>query len=134
MIQFGIDICTALEICESRRIIQRDVKPSNIFVNDHGDYNLGDFGVSRVQADLDDLTKAGTPKFMAPEIYKDQVKAKDIRAAVKVGIYSLGLTMYWVCNSRRTPFEPVDKATLTPADGSQAFRRRMDGEAIPPPA
>ena len=90
--------------------------------------------MSRVLAERDDLTKAGTPKFMAPEVYKDQLQAKDLRAAVKVDIYSLGVTMYWACNSRRTPFEPVDKTILTPEEEYTAFRRRMNGEEIPAPA
>lgn len=47
VIQLGMDICNALEICEEKKIIHRDIKPDNIFVNDRGDFKLGDFGIAR---------------------------------------------------------------------------------------
>ena len=33
VIQLGIDICKALELCQRYNIIHRDIKPENIFVN-----------------------------------------------------------------------------------------------------
>ena len=47
VIQLGIDICKALEVCQKYKITHRDIKPSNIFVSKNGDQKLGDFGVSR---------------------------------------------------------------------------------------
>lgn len=43
----GVDICHALELCESEKIIHRDIKPQNIFINKFGDYKLGDFGIAK---------------------------------------------------------------------------------------
>jgi len=45
--KLGIDICKALEICQSFNIIHRDIKPENIFVSKLGDFKLGDFGIAR---------------------------------------------------------------------------------------
>ncbi len=47
VIKLGIDICTALELCARRNVIHRDIKPENIFVNQFGDFKLGDFGIAR---------------------------------------------------------------------------------------
>ena len=38
IIRLGIDICKALELCQKYNIIHRDVKPSNIFVSENGEY------------------------------------------------------------------------------------------------
>ncbi|MBR5571001.1 MAG: protein kinase [Oscillospiraceae bacterium] len=43
VLQLGVDICSALEICKRRQIVHRDIKPDNIFVNSFGDFKLGDF-------------------------------------------------------------------------------------------
>lgn len=45
--KLGIDICTALEVLESKNIVHRDVKPANILYSDDGNYKLSDFGVAR---------------------------------------------------------------------------------------
>lgn len=47
VIRLGCDICCALERCAKRNVIHRDIKPDNIFINEFGDYKLGDFGVAR---------------------------------------------------------------------------------------
>lgn len=47
ILKLGCDICQALELCWDMKIIHRDIKPENIFVNRHGDFELGDFGVAR---------------------------------------------------------------------------------------
>ena len=47
VIKLGVDICTALELCAKRNVIHRDIKPENIFINEFGDFKLGDFGIAR---------------------------------------------------------------------------------------
>ena len=39
-VNFGIDICEALKACESVRVIHRDIKMDNIFVNAFGKFKL----------------------------------------------------------------------------------------------
>ena len=45
--KIGVDLCSALEICEKKQVIHRDIKPGNIFVSEFGTYKLGDFGIAR---------------------------------------------------------------------------------------
>lgn len=47
IIQLGIDMCKALELCQRHNIIQRDIKPEIIFVSPNGNFKLGDFGIAR---------------------------------------------------------------------------------------
>ena len=47
VIRLGCDICSALERCAIKKVIHRDIKPANIFINEYGDFKLGDFGIAR---------------------------------------------------------------------------------------
>ena len=86
IIQIGCDICSALESCESKNIIHRDVKISNIFATEDDCFKLGDFGVAKNLEKESDMLKTsiGTRGYMAPEVFGG--KAYDHRA----DIYSLG--------------------------------------------
>ena len=74
IIQVGLDVCSALELCEAENIIHRDIKPANIFINNKTKgrefYKLGDFGIARsMQSLTGDLSTKGTPSYMAPEVF-----------------------------------------------------------------
>ena len=128
VIQLGIDMCKALELCQKHNIIHRDIKPENIFVSEHGDYKLGDFGIARtIEKTTGEMSKKGTYTYMAPEIYKGEPYGSD------VDIYSLGIVMYRLLNGNRTPFLPQAPAPITHSDRENALMRRMGGEMIPPP-
>ncbi len=126
--KIGIDICSALEICEKKNVIHRDIKPANIFINEFGDYKLGDFGIARqMESMTTDLSRKGTGSYMAPEVERGEPYN------ASVDLYSLGLVLYFLLNNKRLPFLNPDKQILTPNDREQAIRRRLDGETPPAP-
>ncbi|KAG4306526.1 hypothetical protein PORY_000514 [Pneumocystis oryctolagi] len=69
------------------RIIHRDVKPSNILVNSHGQIKLCDFGVSGKLINSTADTFVGTSTYMSPE------RIQGAKYSVKSDVWSLGMTL-----------------------------------------
>ena len=121
-VKLGIHICKALELCESRKILHRDIKPGNILVSGYGEYKLSDFGIARSMEGHTFSRGVGTDDFMAPEVFGMFGKYEyDSRA----DIYSLGITLYYLLNQNMFPFEDIDSQSH--------FLRRRSGEVLPPP-
>lgn len=128
VIKIGVDICSALEICQKRNIIHRDIKPENIFINDFGFFKLGDFGIARrLENATGGLSQKGTFNYMAPEV------ARGTHYDARVDIYSLGIVLYRLLNKNRFPFLDTDKQFLSPHDRKIAVDRRLSGETLPAP-
>ena len=127
--QLGIDICSAIEVLSKKNIVHRDIKPENVFINEYGNYKLGDFGTARVLSEysLSMTQGVGTPYYMAPEIYMST--KYDSRA----DIYSLGIVLYRLLNKNRLPFLDSEKQLLSPSERQTAFMKRISGEKLPPP-
>ena len=129
ILKIGIDICNALEICQKRNIIHRDIKQENILVGKFDNFKLGDFGVSKITEKNRDVTtaKQGTPNYMAPEVYKGESYNST------VDIYSLGCLLYRLANKNRHIFYPAYPQSVTYGDKEVALKRRVSGEKIPYP-
>ena len=128
VIKLGIDIGKALEDCEEEKIVHRDIKPDNIFVNKNRTFKLGDFGLSRKMSKSASFSlrkSAGTPLYMAPETFGWGSKTD-----YQSDIYSLGIVMYQLLNDGNIPFVS-DMRDFTEVDN--AIGRRLDKEKILPP-
>ena len=128
VVSLGKDIAAAIKVLSDHQMIHRDIKPQNIFVNDHGDYKLGDYGTARaLSTEATDMSRKGRQNYVSPEIYNND------KADIRVDIYSLGLVLYRLLNENRLPFLPYDKS-ITGEDSDNAFLLRIKGEVpIPPP-
>lgn len=127
-IKLGIDICSALKICQRENIIHRDIKPANIFVTSHGDFKLGDFSVALTNHNTAGGSPKGTYTFMAPEVYYGKKYDNTI------DIYSLGLILYKMLNRGRMPFLPLPPRTISHEMVEQAAYKRLCGAVLPRPA
>ena len=126
VLRMGIDICSALEMCEYNGIVHRDIKPDNIFVSKYGEYKLGDFGISRqLDKTQANMSRKGTLNFMAPEVYKGEPYGSS------VDTYSLGLVLYKLLNGNRLPFISSNAENLSFTERQEAFERRIRGETLP---
>ena len=127
VIALGKDIATAIDVLYDHKMIHRDIKPQNIFVNDRGIYKLGDYGTARaLGTGATAMSRKGTYNYMSPEIYNGQ------KADIRADIYSLGLVLYRLLNGNRLPFLPID-AKITSEESDTAVMRRISGETIPAP-
>ena len=128
VLKLGIDICSALEICEQRHIIHRDIKPENIFINDFGYFKLGDFGIARtLENATGGMSQKGTYNYMAPEV------AMSHDYDVRVDLYSLGIVLYRLLNRNFLPFIENEQQLLNPNARKAAVDRRLRGDVMPPP-
>jgi serine/threonine protein kinase len=106
VVRLGMEIGEALDHVQSRGLVHRDVKPSNILVKPDGAFVLTDFGIA-FAATLPRITQGamGTPEFMSPEQADGQ--PLDIRS----DLYSLGVVLY-ECLAGAVPFR-LDGESLT---------------------
>ena len=97
-------IARALANAHTHKLVHRDVKPSNILINDSGQPMLSDFGIVKILEgnDTTGLTATGlgigTPHYMSPE--QAQGNPLDGRS----DIYSLGVVFFELVTGRK-PFE-----------------------------
>lgn len=127
-IRLGVDLCTALEVCERRGILHRDLKPDNILVAEDGAFLVCDFGVAK-EPDKTKKTVSvqGTVSYMAPEVYHG--KKSDSRA----DLYAVGMILYRIVNRGREPFVSTADRMVRYKEKEEALKRRMEGEVLPTP-
>lgn len=103
------DITSALDYMHERRLINRDLKASNVGFDMKGNVKLFDFGLSRLlpsrRSAMHDgytMSRVGTKYYMAPEV---RAKAPYNLSA---DVYSFGV-VYWEIMSLSTPRDTLQK-------------------------
>jgi len=101
---YVIQIVEALKYLHSNRIIHRDLKLGNMFLNDKMQIKLGDFGLAtKLEFDGEKKrTVCGTPNYIAPEILDGNVGH-----SYQVDVWALGVIIYTLIVGK-PPFETTD--------------------------
>ena len=89
-------IARALKYLHNLGIVHQDVKPANVFIRGKV-AKLGDFGVAKTREEPTPLERAGSPFYMAPELFEGQ------EATPASDAYSFGVMAYEILAGRR-PF------------------------------
>ncbi|MEM3112578.1 MAG: serine/threonine-protein kinase [Candidatus Anstonellales archaeon] len=119
-LQITAQIANALIEAEAKGVVHRDLKPTNIMIDDKGRVKITDFGVAHLQETDVKLTRTGwflgTPEFASPEQARGE--SLDIRS----DIYSLGVILYWMLTGK----PPIS------GDSPQAVLIKIATEPLPP--
>lgn len=71
--RFFIEICLGLEHIHKNKILHRDIKSLNIFLNKNGTVKIGDLGVAKMLMQNDFAqTMVGTPYYLSPELCEEK--------------------------------------------------------------
>jgi|YNPMSStandDraft_1061717.scaffolds.fasta_scaffold00097_20 serine/threonine protein kinase len=96
VIQWAIEICDVLSYLHNHQpepIIFRDMKPSNVMINQYGKVMLIDFGIAKPFRGEQKGTMVGTEGYSPPEQYRGQ-------ASHLADIYALGATLHHFLTKR----------------------------------
>ena len=98
---FMLQLISAVEYMHSNRVIHRDLKLGNIFLNANMDIKVGDFGLAAKLEFSEEKkrTMCGTPNYIAPEIVEGSVGH-----SYEVDIWSMGVICFAFLFGR-PPFE-----------------------------
>ncbi|KAI3886557.1 hypothetical protein MKW92_051957 [Papaver armeniacum] len=98
----ALDIARGLNYlhCYNPPIVHRDLKSSNLLVDNNWKLKVGDFGLSRLKHATFLTTKSGkgTPQWMAPEVIRNEP------ADEKCDVYSFGVVL-WELATKKIPWE-----------------------------
>jgi serine/threonine protein kinase/WD40 repeat protein len=119
--KFITQIGEALSYAHNEKLVHRDVKPTNILIDESGNCLLTDFGIAKIVEGTTQFTQTGatigTPAYMSPE----QILGETLDG--RSDIYSLGIILYELATGR-----PPYRAETPPA----IFVKHLH-DPLPPP-
>jgi outer membrane protein assembly factor BamB/tRNA A-37 threonylcarbamoyl transferase component Bud32 len=102
VVSWAVELCDVLHYLHNHQpqpVIFRDMKPSNVMVDQHGHIRLIDFGIARVFQPGQKGTMIGTEGYSPPEQYRGE-------ASPAGDIYALGATLHHLFTRRDPRSEP----------------------------
>eukprot|EP00195_Chlamydomonas_chlamydogama_P009069 CAMPEP_0202904676 /NCGR_PEP_ID=MMETSP1392-20130828/30593_1 /ASSEMBLY_ACC=CAM_ASM_000868 /TAXON_ID=225041 /ORGANISM="Chlamydomonas chlamydogama, Strain SAG 11-48b" /LENGTH=558 /DNA_ID=CAMNT_0049592433 /DNA_START=449 /DNA_END=2125 /DNA_ORIENTATION=- len=100
-------ILLGLNHMHSKKILHRDIKTLNVFLDDGLNVKLGDMGVAKILSTNTNFAKTivGTPYYLSPELCEDKPYNE------KSDVWALGVVLYECCTQRH-PFDADNQGAL----------------------
>lgn len=102
VVDWAIELCDVLHYLHTHQpepVIFRDMKPSNVMINQHDHVVLVDFGIAKTFQIGEKGTMIGTEGYSPPEQYRGE-------ASALADIYALGATLHHLLTRRDPRLEP----------------------------
>jgi NIMA (never in mitosis gene a)-related kinase len=93
IVNWLVQMLFGLNYLHERKVLHRDIKSQNIFIDSEGAIKLADFGISKMLEHTQNLasTVVGTPYYLSPEAWSST------GYNFKSDIWSLGCVLYELC-------------------------------------
>ena len=101
-VRHGVQMLKGLGSLHRLAVLHRDIKPSNIHIDAAGELRILDLGVASSAAHRDNAHRAGTPSFLAPELF-----SADAAPSPQCDLYSAAVTLYHLL-TRRYPYGEIE--------------------------
>lgn len=128
-VEFAIPVARALAVAHKQNLIHRDVKPSNILLDETNKPKITDFGLALLDDGNSELTRegslAGTPAYISPEQILDPHNVDG-----RTDTYGLGVVLYQMLTGE-LPFQGVVRMTLLAVLHKDPPQPRQYNDEIP---
>ena len=126
-----IDVAHAIAYAHEHGVMHRDLKPTNILLDQEGKPHLTDFGLAKLTGTDDQTTRTatvlGSPAYMAPE----QAMGDSANVTTSVDIYGIGAVLYELLTGRppfagKTAFETLEAVVKAEPVPPRSANPRLD--------
>ena len=124
------DAAEALDYAHSEGVLHRDVKPSNVLLDEHGRAYLADFGLARAKQLPGESAMSVAPRLSGTILYMSPEQVQEKPVDHRADIYTLGVVAYEVLTGQ-LPYRGRSLALLVNIARSEPIPPRLASPEIP---
>jgi serine/threonine protein kinase len=113
-----LGVASGLQYLHSKKILLRDLKPSNIGFSKRGTVKIFDLGFARHEEDCQDGELCGSYRYMAPELYEGGM------STFSCDVYSFSLILFEVLTLEK-PYNDIITKSSSSASSAEDVRHHL---------